>query len=464
MSRRNIRQRTVSRLAVGTFLGQRDDGTTQRHALGAGQGGRRPVTSRTTAPTDPSVDTFGARSRPVKDGLVWAWLAWVLATAVIGLVVGAMVLRTLSGADLGLMVMENALPVPVTAVVGALIVSRRTRNAVGWMLLVSALGWAVQSNATAIVLYLHDAGEVTSAAFLWLAWLAAYGWVVSFPTVILLLPLLFPDGRLPSRRWRPVLLLALSLYLFGIVQTLVPGPLEVERDVLEVGVNPAAIHGLTSVVPLLEVALFVTFVPALAACVAAPVVRFRRSRGIERQQIKWLVPPILLLPIVLPLTGFAATETVGLALGAVATTSIPLAIGIAVLRYRLYEIDRVISRTLAYVALTVVLVAVYAAGVVGLGGVVRSVTAGGGGDVVVAASTLAVAALFMPARRRIQALVDRRFNRARYDAQRTAEAFAQRLRDEVDLDALTDDLREVVDRAMQPDVVSLWLAVEDARP
>jgi hypothetical protein len=187
-------------------------------------------------------------------------------------------------------------------------------------------------------------------------------------------------------------------------------------------------------------------------------VRYRRAVGVERQQIKWLVPPILLLPIVLLLTGFAATEPLGLVLGAVVTTSIPVGIGVAVLRYRLYEIDRVISRTLAYAALTIFLVAVYTAGVLGLGWLARSVAAGGGGDIAVAASTLAVAALFGPARRRIQATVDRRFNRARYDAQRTVEAFAQRLRDEVDIDALTDHLRDVTDAVMQPRQVIVWVA------
>jgi hypothetical protein len=342
--------------------------------------------------------------------------------------------------------------------VGAMIVGRRARNAVGWMLLVSALGWAGQASATAIVLHLHAVGAGGSTTYLWLAWIGANGWILSFSTVILLLPLLFPDGRLPSHRWRPILWLALAMYGLGGLQALAPGPLLVEEGVLEVAVNPVGVDVLEPVLPHLEMLGIVVILPALAGCVAAPIVRFRRSRGVERQQIKWLVPPILLLPIVLLLTGFAATEPLGLVLGAVVTTSIPVGIGVAVLRYRLYEIDRVISRTLAYAALTIFLVAVYTAGVLGLGWLARSVAAGGGGDIAVAASTLAVAALFGPARRRIQATVDRRFNRARYDAQRTVEAFAQRLRDEVDIDALTDHLRDVTDAVMQPRQVIVWVA------
>jgi hypothetical protein len=419
----------------------------------------RATRSPESAATSPSSPTAGRASAPSGGRRIWTWLAWTLAAVVMGLVVIAIVFRVLAGADLFLVVVENAVTVPVSAAVGAMIVGRRVRNAVGWMLLVSALGWASQASATAAVLHLHAVGETGSTTYHWLAWIGAYGWVLSFATIILLLPLLFPDGRLPSRRWRPVLWLALAMYGLGVVQALAPGPLVVEEGVLEVAVNPAGVDALVAVLPYLDVAATVVFLPALAGCVTAPIVRFRRSRGVERQQIKWLVPPILLLPIVLPLTGFAATETLGLVLGAVATTSIPVAIGVAVLRYRLYDIDRVISRTLAYAALTVFLVGVYAASVLGLGWLVRSVAAGGG-DLVVAASTLGVAALFGPARRRIQAFVDRRFNRARYDARQVVEEFTQWLRDEVDLATVREALEATAGSAEQPRSVGVWLPPE----
>jgi hypothetical protein len=414
------------------------------------------MTSHRSVATASSSPTAGGSS-PEGQGRVWTWLAWALATVIMGLVVTAIAFRVIAGADVLLVVVENAVTVPVSAAVGAMIVGRRARNAVGWMLLVSALGWAAQSSGTAVVLHLHAVGASGSATYHWLAWIGANGWVLSFATVILLLPLLFPDGRLPSRRWRPILLLALAMYGLGVIQALAPGPIVVEEGVLEVAVNPAGVDALVPVLPYLDAVATVVLLPALAGCVAAPIVRFRRSRGVERQQIKWLVPPILLLPIVLPLTGFAATETLGLVLGAVATTTIPVAIGVAVLRYRLYDIDRVISRTVTYALLTIVLAGIYVAGVVGLGGVVRTATGGGAGDLVVAASTLVVAALFGPLRRRLQWMVDRRFNRARYDAQRTVEAFTQRLRDQVDLEAIDGSLRTATATTLRPAHVSLWL-------
>ena len=197
----------------------------------------------------------------------------------------------------------------------------------------------------------------------------------------------------------------------------------------------------------------------ILAVLASVVLRFRRSRGEERQQLKWFTFVVAADLALIPGLG-AVTEQVAPVLGELvvfpATISlIPIAIGVAVLKYRLYDIDRVINRTLVYGLLTVLLGAVYLAGVFGLGQLLNPV--GGESALAVAASTLAVAALFQPARRRIQAVMDRRFNRRKYNAAKTIEAFSVRLRDEVDLDALSGELLAVADQTMQPTTVSLWL-------
>jgi hypothetical protein len=201
-------------------------------------------------------------------------------------------------------------------------------------------------------------------------------------------------------------------------------------------------------------------VPVLAlAALASLVLRFRHARGEERQQLKWFTFVVAAEPVLLlGLAGTAeqrAPELAELVIFPVSISLIPIAIGVAVLKYRLYDIDRVINRTLVYGLLTVLLGAAYTAGVFGLGQLLNPVT--GESALAVAASTLAVAALFQPARGRIQAVVDRRFNRRRYDAAKTIEAFSTRLRDEVDLDTLSTELLAIVDQTTEPTQVSLWL-------
>jgi hypothetical protein len=195
------------------------------------------------------------------------------------------------------------------------------------------------------------------------------------------------------------------------------------------------------------------------AAVLSLVVRFRRSRGVERQQLKWFVyaaavtlAGVLVIELV-PIPEGSVADDLLAVVGLVVVPSIPVAAGIAILRYRLYEIDRIVNRTLVYGLLSALLVLVYAAGALWLPRLLDL----GESELVVAASTLAVAALFQPARRRVQALVDRRFNRARYDAARTVEAFSARLRDQVDLDTLSAELLAVVDHTVQPAAASLWL-------
>ena len=225
--------------------------------------------------------------------------------------------------------------------------------------------------------------------------------------------------------------------------------------------NPLGIGALGRVGGPLTTALLVIGYFVLLAAVVATIVRYRRSRGVEREQFKWFAFAAALFALVLIASTIAsgvypealnAMSIAGLLAGG---AGIPIAVGIAILKYRLYEIDRIINRTLVYGAVTALLAGLYFAIVIGLQAIFSGLTRGN--DLAIAGSTLAVAALFRPARRRIQAFVDRRFYRQRYDAQQTLDAFSQRLRDEVDLDQLATDLGAVVHETMQPAHVSLWI-------
>lgn len=267
---------------------------------------------------------------------------------------------------------------------------------------------------------------------------------------------MFPTGRLPSRRWRPVLwIVAVGLALYVTSVMLKPGP---AGDGLPD--NPLGVAAADQVLGPVAAASGLLFGVFLVLVVASLVIRFRRARGEERQQLKWLVYGVLLLALVGTTLGRIVEQIpspfVGPVYAAVLLSIIPAAIGLAVLKYRLYDIDRIISRTLVYGLLTALLAAVYAVVILVLGQLFGGITERPP-SWAVAGATLAVAALFQPARRRIQAVVDRRFNRRKYNAAKTVEAFSLRLRDEVDLDALSAELLAVVDQTMQPTQASLWL-------
>jgi hypothetical protein len=269
--------------------------------------------------------------------------------------------------------------------------------------------------------------------------------------------LLFPTGRLPSARWRPVALRGTFGVAATAVLSAVQPTLRLQNEPYTID-NPVGIswapdpeHG-----PLGS-GLLTLLIVCMVAAVVSVVLRFRRSRGVERQQLKWFTFAAALLGASLLLTSFVLPdgELSDLVFG-LAIAFVPVAAGIAILRHRLYDIDRLVNRTLVYGLLTALLGAVYAGVVLGLGQLF-----GGVGERtpswVVAGATLAVAALFQPARRRIQRVVDRRFNRRRYDATRTVEAFSARLRDQIDLDTLTAELLAGVDQTVEPTSASLWL-------
>ena len=343
----------------------------------------------------------------------------------------------------------------VFALVGAVLMSRRPENPIGWLLsgmsILEAV-WVLTLGYARFALY-GDAALPGGTAAGWLTL------VVDTPpfALAMLLVLLFPTGRLPSRRWRvlPVAVVA-WITVVTLQNAFASGPLEYVATVD----NPLGIEALE---PFTSLDALPLGTPLFVAAFASLVVRFRRANGVERQQLKWflfwasLVALFLVAGAILEAT-VPENEVADYAAGAVFAvliTAIAVSIGIAILRYRLYDIDVVIRRTLVYGVLTATLVLTYVGSVLLLQLVLRPLTEQS--DLAIAGSTLAVAALFRPARRRIQQAVDHRFYRRRYDAARTLESFGARLRDELDLDTLGTELGGVVRETMQPAHVSLWL-------
>jgi hypothetical protein len=378
---------------------------------------------------------------------IGAWLAWGLCVVsltlvVLGLVYGAWNHSLLAALALGA---PNAIWAVSFPVVGALIATHRPRNPIGWLFCAVGVFQGLLIAAEAYGDYALRIAPGTVAGGPLAYWVAQWVWAPSVGLLVTFVPLLFPDGRLPSPRWRPVawlsaLSIVLTCGLYGVLLWPLRAVVDREPDELLAGGQAIVLN-----------AAFPLMVLCGLACLSALAIRFRRARGIERQQLKWLLFAAAVTVVILSLYGLVSLLWLLPLLPA-----IPVAAGIAILRYRLYDIDRIISRTLVYGLLTAVLGLGYAGVVLGLGQVFGGVT-GDPPSWAVAGATLAVAALFQPARRRIQAVVDRRFNRRKYDAARTVEAFSVRLRDEVDLDALTAELLVVVDQTIQPTKASLWL-------
>jgi len=366
--------------------------------------------------------------------------------------------------------MLTSIPVLAFPIVGALIASRRPQNPIGWICLADGLLWTFLGMIGTYGIYgLARPGSVAFPVAVYA--LGQWLWVPAVGLVAIYLILLFPDGRLPSRRWRPLTWLSgVAVLTGGAGSGLSPGPIADLGGVR----NPYGLEGQPWIADAAN-AILVVFLVCILASVISLVLRYRRSLGERRQQIKWIAFAASFVGF-----GFVSAMASGLIVLAFAPESwgsandpplwfdllfsvvllsfggVPVAVGVAVLRYRLYDIDLLINRALVYGALTVLLAATYFGGVVGLQAVVRSLT-GQGSTLAVVASTLAIAALFNPLRRRVQALVDRSFYRRKYDAAKTLEAFGSRLREETDLDALSSDVVGVARRTMQPEHVSLWL-------
>ena len=340
------------------------------------------------------------------------------------------------------------------AAVGALLVAKRPDNPIGWIISANALIVGIFPACESYAAYVMSTSGHPDALAVFGAWANSWYWYLLLALTFIYLPLLFPDGRLPSRRWLPVAVVpgigvAGIAILGALTETLRGQTFDYRID------NPIGIEDLTHVEDLQAFAVLggVLAFGAVGA-VSSVVVRFRRSRGTERQQLKWFLyaaAPIVTFPAIDALPVIVSGLLAGWVL-----LGLPVAIGIAVLRYRLYEIDLFINRTLVYGPLTAMLVLVYFGGVVGLQAALRTLT-GQESTLAVVASTLAITALFSPLRRRVQGFVDRRFYRKKYDAAKTLEAFSAKLRDETDLQALNEELVKVVMETMQPAHVSLWL-------
>jgi hypothetical protein len=377
-----------------------------------------------------------------------AWSIWAVSIAVTATGLGSTVIHPLPAklADVVGTGPNNAVGIVFIgafATVGALLAWKRPKNPIGWLLSAIGLAFAV----AVFGVFLAQFPPMLTLAY-WLGFLYLLGFGLCVFVV-----LLFPTGELPSRRWRPVAWAA-GAGLAGWVLGCAFAPTLITASPMR---NPAGVTGPAG--DIFELMAFVGAVLIAAAGLAAVLslaFRYRRAQTVERAQLKWLVYAAAVIVVaLLAAIPFASTNLQN-AIGSGAVALVPVAIGIAVLRYRLYDIDRVISRTVAYAILTGLLVGIYA-GLVLLATRVLGVHT----PVAVAAATLAAAALFSPVRRRVQRAVDRRFNRARYDADQTVAVFAARLKDAADLDAVRDDLAGVVHQALEPAHVSLWISQRD---
>ena len=389
-------------------------------------------------------------------GVAWALVAVTFAAAVGRIVV--------SSDGLPVYLLTQAPAALAFAVLGAVVVARREPRAIGWLMIAAGAGTALYelASATAYQGLVVAPGSLPAAT--WAAWIAAWVWIPGFNAGFLLLPLLFPDGRPPSPRWRPLVALVLVLIVTELLaQALRPGPLTITDPVhgadIEVAATPLGVPGAAGVVRAFEVLVNVGFFPLLIALAAAVTVRYRRGNVVERYQLRWFLLAVALLPVAFALSAAGEGNPLAQAVAGLVLLGVPLSIGVAVLRYRLYEIDRIISRTVTYALVTALLAAVYAVVAVLPAAVLRVDS-----DLLVAAATLAAAAAFGPVRRRVQAVVDRRFNRARYDAVHVVEQFGGRLRRDLDLDSLIGDLHRTLMATVQPTSLTLWSAPRQAAP
>jgi hypothetical protein len=401
-----------------------------------------------------------AARRPSKSGgrpspRAAAWIAWGLWAVAVVLAFSAMILVVVTRSlphspydhwHLVLVRMSGQLAFPT---IGLIIASRRAANPLGWLLLFFGVTLSANEFMRVYAEYtlFYKPGALPGG--LAIAWVSTWIWAFIYP-ILPFIFLLFPDGRLPSRRWRPFAWVAgLVNGLFLLVVPFRAGGLEYFPTIP----NPVGVPAVTPAV--FQLVSLVTFIVLLVATLSLPV-RFRRARGEERLQLKWVAYAAVLLGVVLLIAPIWASPLVNVIGTTLAFTGFAAAVAMAILKYRLYDIDRLISRTLTYGLLTAILGFGYVGAVLVLGQLSGAV----GREPpswAVAGATLLVAAVFQPARRRIQQVVDRRFNRRKYDAARTVEAFSLRLREEVDLDALTAELLAVIDQTMQPTRSSLWL-------
>jgi hypothetical protein len=410
-----------------------------------------------------------AGSRPPRSragrASIWAiWATWAAGLALVAIAIATA--RPGGPSDPASAVLEGGAALMLVTV-GSILASRLPSNLVGWLLLIGGVIVAISVSSAGLAdegLNVH-AGSLPLA--IWLAWLSQWIWAPEMACLFILLPLFYPSGHLPSPRWRAVVVIAGALVVVGSVgSALSPWT----PDPYPVG-NPLAPGGpISDLVAFSDSVVSTVLVLAGGALAAASlIVRYRRAARIERQQLKWFAAVALI-------AGVAGTINIGayIASGAAAPTAtlgvivtvsafflyagvgfLPAAIGLAILRYRLYEIDRLISRTIGWAALTITVVGLFVGAILALQAVLSPVTRSN--ELAVAGSTLLVFTMFQPLRRRVQRSVDRRFNRAGYDAEQTVAAFAARLADVVDLEDLREQITKTVAETVEPTSVSIWL-------
>ena len=386
-----------------------------------------------------------------------SWLAWsacalsLALTALTGLLI---VLLLRSDTPIYYYWLETSMVALGYSTVGAIVASRLPKSPIGWLFCAIGLIFGVSHFSAEYAAYALLAPSRSLPAGEAFAWLTSWVWVFGLGLIVYL-DLLFPNGRLPGARWRWFArFTAIVLLPAAILGALSPGLI-----LSSTLINPLGVEGLPNVSRAIEAFMYALIVVGASSMLA----RLRHAGRIERQQIEWFayatavaISGVILKNTVYPAVGLTWVWWVGLVLTTVGVVSSPVAMGIAIFRYRLYQIDLIINRTLVYGSLTAVLACVYLGGVVFLQYAFRALS-GEGSQLAVVASTLIIAALFIPLRRRIQTFIDRRFYRRKYDARKTLEAFSAQLRNETDLDALSDDLVGVVRETMQPAHVSLWL-------
>lgn len=390
------------------------------------------------------------------------WTAWGLWALTVLAVVLTLYLASLNEPSSSLLnTALLSLVILAFSTVGALVGSRRPENRIGWLFCSGAFVWILGELALEYGVYTLITAPGMLPAGDWLAWFGGWargmGW---FLLIMFLLPL-FPNGRLLSPRWRPLLWGTVGFVgLFTLVSWLSSESVDPRLTSVR---NPLGIA--LGVVDLLGEAMYLVLPLLLVPSGAAVIVRFRRSRGDERQQIKWFAYAVALMVVLfgswlsLAIAGLVPPNAL---IWTVPLIGLPVAVGVAILRYRLYDIDVFINRTLVYASLTALLVATYFGGVVLLQGTFRALT-GQESQLAVVASTLLIAALFVPLRRRVQDFIDRRFYRKKYDAAKTLVAYAAKLRDASDLDRLKDDLVAATRETVQPAHASLWLREPERR-
>ncbi|HEX6710602.1 MAG TPA: hypothetical protein VF068_09725 [Rubrobacter sp.] len=395
-----------------------------------------------------------------------SWLAWSLAALSVALLLGGVALslaasftvpdRPLGGETDDSSVVTNLITLLPFSVLGAIIASRHPRNTIGWLFCGVGVTIGLNSFAGDYAEFWLASGFGMRSLGETAAWFSSWLWILLLfvPTSFVLL--LFPDGRLPSPRWRPVAWgVALGTAGTVVEYALEAGPL---GDFPQI-VNPYGVD--SPVVGIVGVAGIIVAAGSMVAAAASLIVRRLRAGRVERQQIKWLAYGGAVVVGTIGVGGLTILWSVpaSIVIMSVALLGLPVFTGIAILRYRLYDIDIIINRTLVYGPLTAMLVALYVGGVVSLQYAFRVIT-GQESQLAVVASTLAIAALFNPLRVRVKAFVDRRFYRRKYDARKTLETFSATLRDETNLDALDNELTRVVRETMQPASVSLWLRTD----